>query len=118
MTLHFDESIMIGTRAISGSPAMRLQEAHHRRLAESSIASSMLMSMICAPFSTCWRATASASSNWPVEDHPREGLRAGDVGALADVDEERAAPMAIGSRPGQAQRRGRGGVVIVIAGWH
>ena len=49
----------------------------------------MLMSMTCAPFSTCWRATASASSNWPFEDHAREGLRAGDVGALADVDEQR-----------------------------
>jgi hypothetical protein len=28
---------------------------------ESSIPSSMLMSMICAPFSTCWRATSSAA---------------------------------------------------------
>jgi hypothetical protein len=32
---------------------------------ESSIASSMFTSMTCAPFSTCWRATTSASSNWP-----------------------------------------------------
>ena len=30
---------------------------------ESSIASSMLMSMTWAPFSTCWRATDKASSN-------------------------------------------------------
>jgi hypothetical protein len=29
---------------------------------ESSIASSMLTSMTCAPFSTCWRATESASA--------------------------------------------------------
>ncbi len=29
---------------------------------ESSIASSMLTSMTCAPFSTCWRATLTASS--------------------------------------------------------
>jgi hypothetical protein len=61
MTSHFDESIMIGTREMSGSEAIRLRK---RTIAacESSIASSMLMSMTCAPFSTCWRATASASS--------------------------------------------------------
>ena len=54
---------MIGTREISGSDAIRFRK---RTMAafESSMASSMLMSMICAPFSTCWRATASASSNW------------------------------------------------------
>ena len=57
--------------------------------AESSIASSMLTSMICAPLSTCWRATATASSYLLVQDQPRERLRAGDVGALADVDEQR-----------------------------
>ena len=57
--------------------------------AESSIASSMLTSITCAPFSTCWRATASASGVVAGEDQPRERLRAGDVGALADVDEER-----------------------------
>ncbi len=64
MTLHFDESIMIGTRAISGSLAIRFRK---RTIAAwlSSIASSMLMSMIWAPFSTCWRATDSASSKRP-----------------------------------------------------
>ncbi|MGF6983366.1 hypothetical protein QFZ99_002843 [Paraburkholderia atlantica] len=53
---------MIGTRAMSGSDAIRFMK---RTIAafESSIASSMLMSMTCAPFSTCWRATANASSN-------------------------------------------------------
>ena len=38
---------------------------HHKRTmaaCESSMPSSMLMSMICAPFSTCWRATLSAAS--------------------------------------------------------
>lgn len=56
---------MIGTRAMSGSDAIRFRK---RTIAafESSIASSMLMSITCAPFSTCWRATASASSNWPL----------------------------------------------------
>jgi hypothetical protein len=64
MTSHFDESIMIGTREMSGSLAISFRK---RSIAafESSIASSMLMSMTCAPFSTCWRATASASSKRP-----------------------------------------------------
>ena len=53
----------MGTREISGSPATRFKK--RRILAcESSIASSILISIICAPFSTCWRATASASSNF------------------------------------------------------
>jgi hypothetical protein len=61
ITDHFDESIMIGTREMSGSDAIRFRK---RVIAacESSIASSMLMSMTWAPFSTCWRATDSASS--------------------------------------------------------
>ncbi|EXI78389.1 MAG: hypothetical protein AW12_03038 [Candidatus Accumulibacter sp. BA-94] len=52
MTSHFDESIMIGTREMSGSLAISLRK---RSIAarESSIASSMLMSITCAPFSTC-----------------------------------------------------------------
>ena len=32
ITVHLEESSMIGTRAMSGSAATRLQEAHHRRL--------------------------------------------------------------------------------------
>jgi hypothetical protein len=65
MTLHLDESIMIGTRAISGSEAIRFRK---RTIAASasSMPSSMLMSMICAPASTWRRATASASSYWPL----------------------------------------------------
>jgi hypothetical protein len=59
ITLHFELSIMNGTRAMSGSA-----EARRRKVAiafsESSIASSMLTSITCAPFSTCWRATLSA----------------------------------------------------------
>ena len=64
MTSHFEESSMIGTREISGSEAISLRK---RSIAafESSIASSILISMTCAPFSTCWRATARASSKRP-----------------------------------------------------
>jgi hypothetical protein len=64
MTSHFELSTMTGTRAMSGSLAMRFRKRTMAALL-SSMASSMLMSMTCAPFSTCWRATARASSNWP-----------------------------------------------------
>ena len=52
---------MTGTRATSGSPAIRCSI---RTIAacESSIPSSMLMSMICAPFATCWRAMSTAAA--------------------------------------------------------
>jgi hypothetical protein len=64
MTLHLDESSMMGTREMSGSEAISLRNFSIAAM-ESSIASSMLMSMIWAPFSTCWRATARASSKRP-----------------------------------------------------
>jgi len=61
MIAHLDESIMIGTRAMSGSLAIRWRK---RTIAASpsSMPSSMLMSMIWAPASTCWRAMDSAAS--------------------------------------------------------
>ncbi len=61
ITVHLDESIMNGTRAMSGSDEIRLTK---RVIAasESIRPSSMLMSMICAPLATCWRATSTASS--------------------------------------------------------
>jgi len=64
MTDHFDESIMTGTRQMSGSAAIRLRK---RTIAasESSMASSMLTSIIRAPFSTCSRAISSAVSKSP-----------------------------------------------------
>ncbi len=59
MTSHFEESIISGTREMSGSLATSLTK---RSIAAtpSIIPSSMLMSMTCAPASTCWRATVSA----------------------------------------------------------
>ena len=61
MTSHLELSIMIGTRAMSGSEAIMFRK-RCIQAAESSMPSSMLISIICAPFSTCWRATDSASS--------------------------------------------------------
>ena len=55
---------MIGTRAMSGSAASRFRNV---RIActESRSPSSMFTSRICAPPSTCCRATASASAYCP-----------------------------------------------------
>ncbi len=60
MTDHFELSIITGTRAMSGSAATRLRNVR-MAACESSIASSMLTSITCAPFSTCCRATVSPS---------------------------------------------------------
>ena len=56
-----EESTTTGTRAISGSAEIRLI---NRVMAAgaSSIPSSMLTSIICAPLSTCCRATWTAAS--------------------------------------------------------
>jgi hypothetical protein len=51
MTWNFEESTMIGTREISGSEAIRLQNSVIAAC-ESSRPSSMLMSMTCAPLAT------------------------------------------------------------------
>ena len=59
ITSHFDESIITGTREMSGSVAMMFKNFIIAALL-SSIASSMLTSMICAPLATCWRATSTA----------------------------------------------------------
>jgi len=59
ITENFDESTMTGTRAMSGSAAIRLRKVVIA-CSESSRPSSMFTSMICAPFSTWSRAIASA----------------------------------------------------------
>ena len=51
MTENFDESIITGTRAISGSEATRLRNSTITAF-ESISPSSMLTSMICAPLAT------------------------------------------------------------------
>ena len=56
---HWLESTMMGTRAISGSAAIRFKNSVMAAW-PSSMPSSMLISMIWAPFSTCCRATSRA----------------------------------------------------------
>ena len=61
MTSHLDESIMMGILAMSGSEATKFKK-YFMAFSASSMPSSILISMICAPFSTWCRATDSASS--------------------------------------------------------
>ena len=61
MTSHFEESTIKGTRATSGSAASSRRKCVISARASSS-PSSMLMSITCAPSSTCLRAMATASS--------------------------------------------------------
>ena len=61
ITSHLEESIITGTREMSGSLAISLR---NRSIAAtpSSMPSSMLTSTTWAPASTCWRATVRAAA--------------------------------------------------------
>ena len=61
ITSHLDESIMIGTRLMSGSAAIRRKNLTIAA-SESRRPSSMFTSITWAPLATCWRATFSAVS--------------------------------------------------------
>ncbi len=98
ITSHFDESIMMGTRAISGSPAIRFRKRTIAALL-SSMASSMLMSMIWAPFSTCWRATASACSKSPLRIMRAKAFEPVTLVRSPMLTNRLPAPMLTGSRP-------------------
>ncbi len=89
---------MIGTRAISGSPAIRFRKRTIAALL-SSMASSMLMSMTCAPFSTCWRATASACSNSPLRIIRAKALEPVTLVRSPMLTNSEPSPMDTGSRP-------------------
>ncbi|MDT4878598.1 hypothetical protein FQZ97_1142070 [compost metagenome] len=65
----------------------------------SSMASSMLMSMTWAPFSTCWRATARASSNWPLRIIRAKALEPVTLVRSPMLTNSVPSPMATGSRP-------------------
>ncbi len=65
----------------------------------SSMASSMLMSMTWAPFSTCWRATASASSKRPFRIIRANALEPVTLVRSPMLTNKLPAPMVTGSRP-------------------
>ena len=83
----------------------QVEEARHRRSRNRACASSMLTSIIWAPLSTCCRAIATASSKRSSLISSRERARAGDVGPLADVDEERVGADVERLQAGQARAR-------------
>ena len=113
ITSHFELSIMIGTRAISGSLAIRFRKRTIAALL-SSIASSMLMSMTWAPFSTCWRATASASSNWPFRIRRANAFEPVTLVRSPMLTNSEPSPISTGSRPDS--RIGGGTDLEVVSG--
>ena len=64
MTSHLDESTITGTRAISGSEAIKFRK-RVISFSASNKPSSIFTSMTCAPPSTCSNATAKASVYCP-----------------------------------------------------
>ena len=98
ITSHLELSTMIGTLAMSGSLAIRFRKRTMAALL-SSMASSMLISMICAPFSTCWRATASASSYWLFRIRRAKALEPVTLVRSPMLTNRWPSPMASGSRP-------------------
>ena len=66
ITVHLDESTMIGSLEISGSEPIKFRNLV-MVASESIIPSSMFTSMICAPPSTCCLAMANAASKSPLK---------------------------------------------------
>src|SRR5450830_954670 len=98
MTLHLLESIMTGTLEMSGSDAIKFKNFTMAAWL-SSMASSMLMSMIWAPFSTCWRATDSACSYSPFRIMRAKALEPVTLVRSPMLTNNESAPMFTGSRP-------------------
>jgi hypothetical protein len=115
ITLHLELSIITGTRAMSGSLAIRLRK-RVIALAESSIASSMLTSITCAPFSTCWRATLTASSYCSFRIIRANALEPVTLVRSPTLTNRLSSPILTGSRPdsfiaGSGAGSARGGSV-------
>ncbi len=110
ITDHLDESIMIGTREMSGSEAIRLRK-RVMAACESSIASSMLMSMTWAPFSTCWRATDSASSYCSLRIMRAKALEPVTLVRSPTLTNSELSSMVNGSRPDRRWATGTTGTV-------
>src|SRR3546814_731173 len=117
MTLHFDESIITGTRAMSGSAAISLRKVVIAHSASSS-PSSMFTSMTCAPFSTCWRATSTAAVKSPARIsrlHAAEPVALVRSPMLTKVEEERVAVIEKPAKTSIGERPREDAVVIELA---
>ena len=104
ITLHLELSIITGTRAMSGSLAIRLRNFTIAAWL-SSMASSMFTSTTCAPFSTCWRATASASSYWPFRIMRANAFEPVTLVRSPILMNRLSSPMTSGSRPASVSGR-------------
>ncbi len=89
---------MTGTLAMSGSEAMRFRKRTMAALL-SSMASSMFTSMTWAPFSTCWRATDSASSYCSLRIMRAKALEPVTLVRSPTLTNSVPSPMVTGSRP-------------------
>ena len=87
MTSHFEESIITGTREMSGSVAMMLRNFDHRRLAVEHGFVHVDINDLGAVGDLLPRHFDGAGVV-VVEDQPGKGARAGDVGSFADVDKQ------------------------------
>jgi hypothetical protein len=96
ITSHFDESIITGTRAMSGSEAIRLRKRHRlpNRAGLVHVDVDDLRAVLDLLARHLQRCGVVA-----VLDQLAEARRAGDVGALADVDERNVAVILNGSSP-------------------
>ena len=89
MTDHLDESIMNGHAGDVRLGGEQVQEAGHGRLRVEHALVHVDVDDLGAVLDLLPRATSTAVVVVALEDEPGELARAGDVGALADVDEER-----------------------------
>ncbi len=87
MTLHLDESIITGTRAMSGSAGNQIQELHHRRFGIEQAFVHIDVDDLGAVFDLLTR-NGQGFVVAVFLDQLLELGRAGDIGALADVDEQ------------------------------
>ncbi len=110
MTLHFEESIITGTREMAGSPARRFRKRVMAATA-SSIPSSKLMSITCAPASTCCRATSNASSYLSARIKSANFFEPVTLVRSPTFTKFESGPMVIGSSPESRRRFGNSGIL-------
>ena len=106
MTVHVDESIMTGTVLMSGSAAMRLQEAGHRRDRVEHRLVHVHVDELGAGLDLL-AGDLDGLVEAVLEDQLGELARAGDVGPLADVDED-----AAGLRDRERLEAGQAGLAL------
>ena len=104
MTVHLDESIITGTRGDVRLDGDQVQEARHRRLGVEQRLVHVDVDHLGAVLDLL-PGDLDGLVVAAVQDEPREGARAGDVGPLADVDEQRIGPDVERLEAGQARPR-------------